>query len=276
MDDLAALRLLAEWGADEALDEAPVDRFASRVPPRAETLQAGTSAEAAASPPGPAFTPARAPAPRPAATLADAPGQARQAADGIRSFEELHAALDAFAGCPLRATATSTVRPSGNPAAGTIVIAEAPGADDDRSGTAFAGPPGEMLDRVLASIGLDRTGVLLTHLVPWRPPGNRAPSDAEVAACLPFLHRLLLLAAPRRLVLLGAAPARVMTGATDGIRRLRGRWLQAGPAASFPGLAPPIPALPLLPMEQWMRSATTKRDLWSDLLQLRQSIDGTD
>lgn len=254
MDDLAALRLLVDWGADEALSEAPIDRFARLAAPAAIGLPAGL----------PSTPPPPVPLPRVDAVL-----QAQALAAGSSTLADLHAALAGFEGCPLHAMATTTVRPDGNPAAGLVLVAEAPGAEDDRTGIAFSGAPGQTLDRVLASIGLDRSMVLLTHLVPWRPPGNRAPSDSEVQACLPFLWRLLHLARPRRLVLLGAAPAKALAGTADSIRRLRGRWLEV----REPGGTQQVPGLPMLPMDQWMRSATAKRDTWADLVELRQSID---
>jgi len=253
MDSLAALRLQVEWGADEALGEEPRDHFQ---PIPVPVLALGRE-------------PLAAPPARPAPVPAAARGQA--AADAAGTLDELHAALDAFDGCPLRAMATATVRPHGNPAARLVLVAEAPGADDDRAGTAFAGPPGQALDRVLRSIGLDRSAMLLTHLVPWRPPGGRAPTEAEVQSCLPFLLRLLHLVRPDRLVLLGAAPARALTGSSDSIRRLRGRWLEA----TLPGGPAPIPALPMLPWDQWLRTPAAKRDCWADLLALRQSLDKT-
>ncbi len=258
MDDLAALRLLVEWGADEALADMPVDRFA--LPP----------AIAAAPDPGPAqLSPRSAAAPlRPPVRGAAAASQAGTLAAAAATLDALHAALDGFEGCPLRATATNTVRPSGNPAAGLLLVAEAPGAEDDRTGAAFSGPPGQMLDRVLGSIGLDRSAVLLTHLVPWRPPGSRAPNDAEIQACLPFLHRLLALAQPRRILLVGAGPAKALAGTTEGVRRLRGRWLPMPiEGAEFPAQALAMPS-----QDHWMRSAAAKRSLWADLLELRQSI----
>ncbi len=255
MDSLAALRLQVEWGADEALGDEPRDCFQ---PAPASVPVSALGREPSAAPPA-----------RPAPVPAAARGQA--AADAAGTLDELHAALDAFDGCPLRAMATATVRPDGNPAARLVLVAEAPGADDDRAGTAFAGPPGKALDRVLRSIGLDRSAMLLTHLVPWRPPGGRAPTEAEVQSCLPFLLRLLHLVRPDRLVLLGAAPARALTGSSDSIRRLRGRWLEA----TLPGGPAPIPALPMLPWDQWLRTPAAKRDCWADLLALRQSLDKT-
>ncbi len=260
MDDLAALRLLGEWGADEALADAPVNRFAPLQP-----------ADAATPHPGPAQLSPRpaAAATRPPMRGAAAASEAAALAAAAATLDALHAALDGFEGCPLRVTATNTVRPSGNPAAGLVLIADAPGAEDDRTGAAFSGPPGQVMDRVLGSIGLDRSAVLLTHLVPWRPPGSRAPNEAEVQACLPFLHRLLALTRPRRILLIGAGPAKALAGATEGVRRLRGRWLPV----PIEGEESPAQALALPPQDQWMRSAAGKRSLWADLLELRQSID---
>ncbi len=262
MDDLTALRLLVEWGADEALADLPLDRFAARPAPAASapvrpaparSSQAGAvAARSSASPAG-----------------AGAAARAQALAAAASSLSELQAALSAFDGCPLRDTATSTVRPDGNATAGLVLVAEAPAADDDRAGVAFSGAAGTLMDRVLASIGLDRSAILLTHLVPWRPPGSRAPTDAEVQACLPFLMRALVLMRPRRMVLLGAAPARALAGAADGIRRLRGRWL----TVPMPDGAASVQALPMLPQEQWMRTPAAKRELWADLMELRRNID---
>ena len=184
-DALALLRLQVEWGADEALGEQPVDRTA---PP-----------------------PASAGSIRPAA-VPRVQERAQALAAAAADLAQLDAALAAFDGCALRATATTFVQPSGNPAAPLVLIGEAPGPEDDRAAAAFAGPLGALLDRMFGSIGLDRTGVLLTTLVPWRPPGNRAPTEAEVQACLPFLLRRLQLTRPRRLVLLGGLAAKTLTG----------------------------------------------------------------
>lgn len=254
MDSLAALRLQIEWGADEALDDQPRDHF--RPAPKPMPQPAATPVQSLA----PAL-PIRVPLP--------VAVRSQAAATAAGTLAELHAALDAFDGCALRATATTTVRPDGNPAARLVLIAEAPGADDDRTGVAFAGLAGQTLDRVLRSAALDRSSLLLTHLVPWRPPGGRAPTEAEIQACLPFLLRLLHLVRPDRLILLGAAPTKALTGSSDSIRRLRGRWL----GAALPGLDAPIPALPMLPWDQWLRTPAAKRDSWADLLALRDNLD---
>jgi len=261
MDSLAALRLQIEWGADEALDNEPRDHFRPTSQPMVRPmLQPSPEPAQFGLPQSVPATPTRAPTPVAARSQAVAAAAA--------TLAELYAALDAFDSCALRATATATVRPDGNAAARLLLVAEAPGADDDRTGIAFAGPAGQTLDRMLRSVELDRTGLLMTHLVPWRPPGGRAPTEAEIQVCLPFLLRLMHLVRPDRLILLGSAPVRALTGNSDSIRRLRGRWLEA----TLPGFDAPIPALPMLPCDQWLRSPTAKRDSWADLLALRSSL----
>jgi DNA polymerase len=252
MDALAALRLQIEWGADEALAEQPVDRFA---------------APARAAAPPPAITPAIAAPPRlPTPTVAL---RAREVAGAARTLVELRAALAAFQGCPLAATATNLVFADGNPDSGLMLVGEGPGAEEDRAGLPFVGPSGRLLDRMLASIGLDRTRFVITNLIPWRPPGNRNPTDAEVLTCLPFLLRHIALVRPRRLVLLGGLATRAVTGSELGIRRLRGRWVEV----TIPGLAAPVPAMPMLHPAYLLRTPGAKREAWSDLIQLKLAMD---
>ena len=117
----------------------------------------------------------------------------------------LHAALAGFDGCALRHTATNLVFGEGDPDAPVILVADVPGAAEDRAGTPFAGPGGAFLDRMLASIGLDRGGVYTCSMLPWRPPGDRKPAESEIQLCLPFFWRHMALVRPARLVLLGGA-----------------------------------------------------------------------
>ena len=138
-----------------------------------------------------------------------------------------------------------------------------------RAGLPFVGPSGQFLDRMLASIGLDRTKFLITNVILWRPPGNRNPTDNEVLICLPFLFRHIALVRPRRLVLLGNMAARSVTGSSEGIRRIRGRWIQV----TIPGLERPVPALPTLHPAYLLRTPGAKRDAWADLITLRRALD---
>ncbi len=292
MDALAALRLQIAWGADEALEEAPLDRLAAGARPRpAQATAAATAARPALPAPRPAAAPAISAAGPPAhatpahatpahATPAHATPvhatpvhaaalRAQAAADAAHTLAELRAALAAFDGCPLAATATNLVFADGNPEAGLMLVGEGPGAEEDRAGRPFVGPSGQFLDRMLASIGLDRTQLLITNLIPWRPPGNRNPTDTEVLTCLPFLLRHIALVRPRRLVLLGALATRALTGGVTGITRMRGRWVEV----TIPGLAAPVPALPMLHPAYLLRSPGAKRLAWADLVALRRTLD---
>ena len=195
------------------------------------------------------------------------PCRRSEAAAAARTLEELREALAAFEGCPLRATATNLVFADGNPGAPLMILGEAPGADEDASGKPFVGRAGQLLNRMLAAIGLDRNGVYISNVLPWRPPGNRTPTSLEVAACLPFTQRHIELVAPRWLVTVGAAATHTLTGTTDGILRLRGKWLEVDIGALR------IATLPMLHPAYLLRTPAQKRLAWVDLRKLRRVMD---
>ena len=246
MDDLAALRLQLEWGADEALEAEPIDRLRTVRPPPPNPLPQGEGA-----------------APR--GTAAE---RAVRAAGGARSLEELRAAIAGFDGCALRNTASNLVFAEGDASSGLLLIGDPPGAEDDRSGTPFAGPAGGYLDRMLASIGLERGRLLLAPLIPWRPPGDRPPSAMELTICLPFLFRLVALSEPRRLVLLGPLAARSLLAPAASHRRPRGAWLDV----AIPGMPRALPALPTFSPAELMRGPKDRRAAWADLRLLRRTL----
>ncbi len=252
MDTLDALRLQIEFGADEALLDAPIDRLAA--PPTPAAVAPPRRVQAAPSAPPPVAPPVR---------------RARDIAAAAGTLSELRAALAAFDGCALSATATNLVFADGNPDSGLMFVGEGPGEEEDRAGKPFVGRSGQLLDRMLASIGLDRAHYLITNLIPWRPPGNRNPTDTEVLICLPFLLRHIALVRPRRLVLLGALSSRAILGGGTGITRLRGKWV----TADIPGLDAPVPTLPMLHPAYLLRSPGAKRDAWTDLLLLRRTLE---
>ncbi|MBB2199979.1 uracil-DNA glycosylase [Gluconacetobacter tumulisoli] len=282
MDALALLRLYVDWGADAALDDDPTDRLAAP-PPSARAVPPTAPSPLASAPHDPALRPPvrqDSPSPSPPARRPSGPEdgltlidravlRARQVAEAASSIADLQTALAAFDGCALRETATHTIAPAGRADAGLMLIGEPPDAAEDRGGTPFAGPTGQMLDRMLASIGLRREDLLLAPVIPWRPPGARPPSAAELRICEPFLHRLIVLAAPRRVILMGNMPARLLTGEQGGIARLRGRWRDI----AIPGLSRPLPALPMRHPSQLGASPTARRDAWKDLLLLRATLD---
>ena len=274
--DIAAI--LAFWrdaGIDEAMEDAPVDRYAR-------------SADAVARTPAPrpvaASRPAVAPPVRPAATSREAAhaamsvplespaaiDDARAAAAAAGTLDALHAAIAAFEACALKRTAKNTVFSDGNPQAPVMVNGEAPGADEDRIGKPFVGASGQLLDRMLAQIGLDRqTGFYITNILPWRPPGNRTPTSGEIALCMPFIERHVALVRPRLIVLAGGVAAKSMLATSDGIMKLRGRWFDYAP----PGLESTIPTMATFHPAYLLRSPAQKREAWRDLLAIRARLD---
>jgi len=249
MDALTALRWQIEAGADEAILETPVDRYAAGAKPAKAVPAAPTLVMRATQ---------AALLPAPTAALQSA----RSLAAAARSVGELAEALAAFDGCPLKKTATNLVFADGNPEARIMLIGEAPGADEDRLGRPFVGVSGQLLDRMLACIGLDRRSTYITNVIFWRPPGNRPPTAAEIAACLPFVERHIELVSPEVLVLLGAASAQTLLARTDGITRLRGRWFPYESA----GMARPVPAMPVYHPAYLLRQPAQKRSAWRDWL----------
>lgn len=252
MEDLDALRLQWEWGADEALLDTTQDR---------------RQAPAPAAPPIALARPQKTTLLRSATPAALTPDDAKRLADNCNSLQDLETAMRDFEGCALKQTATQLVFADGADDARLVIIGEAPGGEEDRIGKPFVGPAGQLLDKMLASIGLDRTMVRIIDAVPWRPPGNRTPTETEIALCLPFLHRHIALIAPQGLMVMGAVAAKAMLGprAQAGIRRIRGQWCDV----TVDGLPNSLPCLPSYHPAYLMRTPTAKKDAWQDLLSLR-------
>ncbi len=258
---LALLAWYAEAGADEAIGHEPIDRFANpRVVP-AVPLAATAPPSARRRRPAGRSRSAR---PMPAEGSIAA---ARSAALAARSLEELRAALLDFDGCALKVTATNTVFADGVAGAPVMIVGEAPGADEDRAGKPFVGLSGQLLDRMLASIGLDRRrNVYISNVLPWRPPGNRNPTEGEMGACLAFIQRHIELAAPRVLVVVGGTSAKALLDRREGITRLRGRWFDwQGPSGGAV-----VPALATYHPAYLLRSPAQKASAWKDLLALKR------
>lgn len=258
------LRWYMDAGVDEAIGEVALDRFALSAKPAAPKPVS----------PAPAPGPAAAPAPVPLHHLHPVPhgqaipGTATHIAAECKTLEELRHALEAFDGLPLKRTARSTVFADGSAAASVMVIGEAPGQEEDRQGLPFVGKSGKLLDRMLASIGLDRDSVYITNVVPWRPVENRKPTPDEVAVCLPFVTRHVELVDPQVLILLGGASASALLARHEGINRLRGRWFDY----ASPGLPRPIPAMATFHPAYLLRTPAAKREAWRDLLQVKKRL----
>ena len=186
---------------------------------------------------------------------------------GITSLVDLQSAMARLDDCPLKHTASNLCFADGNPGARLMIIGEAPGRDEDRMGVPFVGADGQLLDKMIASIGLDRASVYLTNLLPWRPPGNRSPTDEETAMLLPWLFRHVQLAKPEFVLLLGGAAAKLVLGSHDGIMKLRGCWRDV----DF-GDGVPRPVLASLHPAYLLRSPAQKRLAFEDLLLLAKRL----
>jgi uracil-DNA glycosylase len=260
--DSSTVRALLDWqvalGADEAILDAPLNRY-------------GLADEPVRNPPArlPAETGAVQPATRTDknTALSLALAAARATAAAAADLAALHAAMAAYPHCDLRQGARTTVFADGLPAARVMIVGEAPGREEDVEGRPFLGKAGQLLDRMLAAIGLSRVApdpaqaVYITNVLPWRPPANRAPEPDEIAMLLPFLERHILLVNPDLIVLMGNTPCQALLG-RSGITKLRGQWVEA--------LG--IPALPMVHPAYLLRQPAAKREAWADLLALKSRL----
>jgi DNA polymerase len=289
---LALLAWYREMGADCALDEAPIDWLARGDTPPGHGLafrprrepEAGSAA--AADKPAPRSPPAIAPrvsAPaRPAVSPPAAAGPtrrfptaapdaaetaARTAAKAAKTIPELAAAIDRFEGCGLKATAKHTCVWRGAEKARIMIVGEAPGREEDLEGKPFVGRAGQLLDRMLAAIGLGEADVHITNIVYWRPPGNRTPTPPEAQVCRPFLERQAELVAPEIVVLLGGAAAKHLLDDAEGIMRLRGKWRELALGGHR------ARAIATLHPAYLLRTPAAKRLAWLDLIAVRTALD---
>ena len=193
------------------------------------------------------------------------------------NLEELREAIAGFDGMTLKKTATNLVFCDGNPAARVMLVGEAPGADEDRQGKPFVGVSGQLLDKILACIDLDRTAeevdraLYISNILNWRPPGNRTPTPQEIAISLPFIEKHIALVKPDFLILCGGVSAKALLGSADSISRLRGKLHDYVPQT--PGLfdTPPAPikALATYHPAYLLRTPGQKKRVWQDMLMLQ-------
>ncbi|MBI1309149.1 MAG: uracil-DNA glycosylase [Proteobacteria bacterium] len=184
----------------------------------------------------------------------------------VGTLEELRAAVEGFHGCALREGAQRTVFSDGNPAAEIMLIGEAPGAEEDRQGKPFVGRSGQLLDKMLLAIGLDRKSVYITNTIFWRPPDNRTPTPAETLSCRPFLLRHIALVKPKIIVLVGGTAVKSVLQTTDGIGKYRKRWM----GFEVPGLAEPVAMMATFHPAYLLRNPPAKTDAWEDLKMLKK------
>ena len=251
-------RALLHWyiaaGVDEAHDTEPRNRFVLANQPELITKRPNTLP--------PAILPTVA-APETAQSRSSA-----EIAAACSSLSDLRTAITAFDGCALKRTATNTVIGDGNESAVLMVIGEAPGAEEDRQGVPFVGPAGQLLDRMLLAIGLDRKSTYISNILPWRPPGNRSPTAEEIALCQPFVERQIALVQPKVLVLVGGISAKALLDKREGITRLRGTWREI----TLASMTQPIPTIATFHPAYVLRQPSAKREVWRDLLAVQKKL----
>jgi DNA polymerase len=275
----AALQWHLDAGADEALSETPVDATAMPALPTLSTPVQVPGPERIS----PAQRPATAaPASLPLVGAPEARAEAVKLALAANTLGELQAAIAGFDGIALKKTATNLVFSDGNPKARVMIVGEAPGADEDRIGKPFVGVSGQLLDRMLAAIGLSRasenpeTAVYISNILTWRPPGNRTPTPAEVEVSLPFIERHIQLVKPQVLLFSGGVSTKALFQTEEGISRLRGRFRDYAPLTpELQSLASgPIPALATYHPSYLLRSPGQKKLAWQDMLLLQKTLRG--
>ena len=271
----AALDWQAVMGADEAIGEMPTDWAAYAMPEWWQNLKSPQQVQANA--PIPLPTANMTPLARMLATPAPAtltplsmttPADAAARVEAT-TLEALAAELKAFEGCALKKTALNFVFGEGNPASRIMLIGEGPGADEDRQGRPFVGRSGQLLDRMLAAIGLSsRETYYITNVTPWRPPGNRTPTDTEVAVLRPFLMRHIELVDPALIVTLGGLPTKTLLNKPEGITRLRGKFLPFKTEDS----KPEIKVMPVFHPAALLRNPAQKAFSWQDMLKVKEFL----
>lgn len=262
-------------GVRDIGSDVPRDRFAEMGGAKAAPAAPEARAVEAAAPqtvdrrPSPSAEPPAAPVRATLAFESDdaAADDARSRARHARTLDELEATLRAFEGCTLRASARSLVFASGRADAQLMMVGEAPGRDEDLVGEPFTGRSGQLLNRMLAAIGVQRDDVRVTNTVFWRPPGNRTPTPAETEICLPFTLRHIELVRPKVLICLGSPAAKALLHIEEGIMRARGRWSSLTLSDGTQ-----IPAMAMLHPAYLLRQPAHKRLAWRDLLALQEKL----
>lgn len=188
--------------------------------------------------------------------------------DSVSTIDELKILIEKFDGCSLKNTAKNTVIGDGNPEANIMFIGEAPGADEDIIGRAFVGKSGQLLDKMLSAIGLNRASCYICNILPWRPPGNRTPSDAEIAVCLPFLKKQIEIVNPDIIFALGGVAVNTLLGNSDSVSKLRGKWMEY---ISEKGKV--INVMVGYHPAYLLRTPSQKARAWSDFLRLKKKMD---
>jgi len=184
----------------------------------------------------------------------------------ISSLEQLKSYMSDFKGCELYKSSTNMVFSDGNPKSKIMLIGEAPGHDEDIQGKPFVGRSGKLLDKMLEAIELNRKKVYIANIIPWRPPSNRRPTDEEIEICLPFIKKHIELIKPKVLMLLGSTATFALLKNTEGITKIRGKWVDL----NLNNIS--VPTLPTFHPAFLLRQPAQKKHVWEDLKSLKNKV----
>lgn len=184
----------------------------------------------------------------------------------VKTIAELSEAIRSFDAGALSDHARQAVISRGNADADIMVIGEAPGRDEDIQGKPFVGRSGQLLDKILASIGLNEDNFYITNVVNWRPPQNRTPNTEELMMCKPFIFKHIELFDPKMIVLVGGISLQAIMD-ISGIMRNRGQWME------LPVNGKTVPVLPIYHPAFLLRQPALKKDAWRDMLSLIDKLD---
>ena len=263
----AALTWLVDMGADEVLLEKPVNRLVAVAKTEAPPVSPVQ--------PNPQATPKQTPANwQPTAAPDDLLGEAGRLASACNVVSELQMTLNQFSVHPLKKTASNLCFIAGAAQSRILLLCDRPRTEEDRSGEVLAGKHQVLAERMLAAIGLCgmevRDGaeqVVMASIIPWRPPGNRAPTELETGLCLPFVRRLIEIVQPKAILCFSALPGQLLAGGEESITKARGKWLSVNLGGRY------IPLITTFHPETLLKSPGSKRLAWHDLQAFRERLE---
>lgn len=254
------LKSYIEWGADETISEEPINWFSKTDNIQIKQNSAAKTSSNTSSKSKPVSQ-------TPLASQQEHIDMAKKLAANCKNLDELSAVILEFEGCSLKKTASNTVFSDGNVKSDIMIIGEAPGGDEDRVGKPFVGEAGQLLDRMFAAIDMKRENdFYIANLLPWRPPGNRKPTDGECELCFPFIRRHIELFEPKLIISVGGTSASTLLNTKSGITKLRGKWQEYIMSGTT------VPIIPIFHPDYLLRQPQFKKHTWHDLLAIKAKI----
>ncbi len=245
---------LLSMGVDQLMSETPTDRVAQKTEePKPETPQPKQTIS------------------RPAVAAKGVSTQIQETealAASAQTLEELKTAIQNYEGLAVKKTALNMVFCDGNPKAKIMLVGEAPGAEEDKQGKPFVGQSGQMLRKIFRFAGFDLDNIYISNVLNWRPPGNRTPTPQEIAIARPFIQRHIELVNPDMVIMVGGTSCKALINTKDGITKLRGNWYDL----DFLKEGSTVKATAIYHPAYLMRSPSRKKDVWQDVLKIKNYV----